>query len=81
MDKSKTYDLGKKAEKLLDNDAFTSAVSNAKKGYFEEFCRLSHRDTEMMVALNLQMNAIDSIVDELKDLVVDGNNAKNKLNK
>ncbi len=76
MKKGDTYDIGKKAESLESNEAFIAAISNIKKRYFEKFCNISHDDVEGMKKVNLSMSAIDDLESELKDLIIDGNNAK-----
>lgn len=81
MDKSNTYDLGKEAGKLSANKAFNAAILNIKNRYFEKFCNLSVGDIDEMNKVNLSMSAIDELEEELKDLIIDGNNAEKSLKK
>ena len=68
--------MGDKAEKLLNNAAFDFAIERIKFNNFSSFCNLKPDDIEGMKLINLKQSALDDLERELKDIVIDGNNAK-----
>ncbi len=68
--------VGDNAKRLIDNEAFNLAIERMKFKNFSSFCNVKQDDIESMKNINLQMSAITDLERELKDIVIDGNQAK-----
>lgn len=74
----KERDLGMKAEKAY-NDFISAFIANKRKALFQNFCDISIINTESLMETKRLMTVLDSLEDEILNIITTGKLASRSL--